>query len=250
MCPQVHAFDNRNLVESLDGQAWALRSARALWPGHGLAVSTLSLKRSPFAASLKLPGPPPAGAWLKQADPRQVSLFAAGWTLGSIKRLAEQGAVSATYFETAGPLGLLAGESLSAEERNFPGVDFKLDPAWVFPVYHLFADLAEFLQAGGAEVTALSASHPLRCDGLALRAGARRMILLANLEGSSCPLRLEGLEGLGGSARIRRMDEKAARLAVTDAEAYRRTEPEALPAPGGVVDLTLGPCEWARIDIA
>ena len=244
MCPQVHAFDNRNLVESLDGQAWTLRSARALWPGHGLAVSTVSLKRSPFAASLKLSGPPPAGAWLKQADPRQLSLFAAGWTLGSIKRLAEHGAASGTYFETAGPLGLLAGESLAAEERDFPGVDFKLDPAWVFPVYHLFADLADFR---GAEVTALSASHPSRCDGLALRAGARRMILLANLEGSPCPVRIEGLDG---SARIRRMDEKSARLAVEDAEGYRGKEPEALPALDGAAELVLGPCEWARIDLA
>lgn len=242
MCPQVHAFDNRNLVESLDGQEWTLRTARSLFPRNPPVISTLSLKRSPFAASLKLPGPPPEGAWLKQADARQLSLFAAGWTLASIKRLAEQGALAGTYYQTTGPLGLMAGETCPPESRDFPGMDFRLEPSWVFPVYHVFADLAGFR---GAELLTLRSTHPLRCEGLALQSGSRRMILLANLEESACPVRLGGVSG---PIAIRRMDDKSARAAVEDAEGYRGVKGEALhPGPEGLL-LELRPFEILRLE--
>lgn len=243
MCPQVHAFDSRNLVESLEGQEWALRTARALWPGKPPAVSTISLKRSPFAASLKQGGIAPDGAWLNQADPRQVSLLAAAWTLASIKRLAEQGAASATFYQTTGPLGLMAGETTAPEERDFPGVDYKLAPDWVFPLFHVFADLADFK---GGRTSELIASHPLRCDGLALRSGSRRAILLASLEGATFKARIEGLSG---PVHLRRMNDRTVRLAVEDAEAFRTVAGESVDAPGGALELDLAPYEYIRIDL-
>lgn len=244
MCPQVHAFDNRNLVESLEGQEWTLRTARGLFPRNAPVISTVSIKRTPFAASLKLSGPAPAGAWLMQADARQLSLFGAGWTLASLKRLAGHGAVAATYYETTGPLGLLAGESLSPEERNFPGVDFRLEPGWVFPLYHVFADLAE---GKGGELLAAGSSQPLRCDALALRQGGRGMALAANLEEKPCTVRVEGLPS---EARLRLMDEKSAVRAVEDAEGYREAEQAVLAVQGGAATLELPPFAWARIDFA
>lgn len=244
MCPQVHAFDNRNLVESLEGQEWTLRTARGLFPRHAPVISTVSIKRTPFAASLKLSGPPPSDAWLKQADARQLSLFGAGWTLASIKRLAGNGAAAATYYETTGPLGLVAGESLAPGERNLPGVDFRLEPGWVFPLYHVFADLAEM--KGGEQLSAES-PQPLRCEVLALRQGGRRMALVANLEEKPCAVRIEGLPS---EARLRIMDEKSAARAVEDAEGYREAAPSALSPQAGGATVELPPFAWARLDFA
>ena len=47
-----------------------------------------------------------------QIDLRQHAPFGAAWTLGSLKSLLESAALSLTYFEAAGPLGLMnaAGE--------------------------------------------------------------------------------------------------------------------------------------------
>jgi hypothetical protein len=244
MCPQVHAFDNRNLVESLEGQEWTLKSARALWPDRPLAVSTLSLKRTPFAASLKLGGPPPADAWLRQADPRQLSLFGAGWTAASLKRLARQGAGSATCFETTGPLGVLAGESLAPEERNFPGMDFRLEPDWVYPVYHVLADLADFR---GARTLELASSQPLRLDAIALADGHRRRILAANLEEKPVKARIDGLPG---PVEVKRMDDRSAMAAVSDAEVYRSQAGKPAETKAGSLELEFAPFEIVRIDFA
>jgi hypothetical protein len=244
MCPQVHAFDNRNLVESLEGQEWTLESARALWPDRPLAISTLSIKRTPFAASLKLGGPPPADAWLKQADPRQLSLFGAGWTAASLKRLAGHGVGSATCFETTGPLGVLAGESLAPEERNFPGMDFRLEPGWAYPVYHVLADLAEF--TGGRSLE-LNSSQPLRLDGFAFAEGSRKRILAVNLEEKPVKARIDGLPG---SVQVKRLDDRTAMAAVSDAEAYRGQAGTPGATQAGSLELVFAPFELVRIDFA
>jgi hypothetical protein len=244
MCPQVHAFDNRNLVESLEGQEWTLKSARALWPERPLAISTLSIKRTPFAASLKLSGPPPADAWLKQADARQLSLFGAGWTAASLKRLARHGVTSATCFETTGPLGVLAGESLSPEERSFQGMDFRLEAGWVFPAYHVLADLADFR---GGRTMELASSQPLRLDGIALAAGDRKRILAANLEEKPVKARIDGLPV---TVDVKRMDDRTAMAAVSDAEGYRGQAGRPADTEAGSLELELAPFEIVRIDFA
>ena len=51
-------------------------------------------------------------------DPRQMSLFAAAWTLGSIKYLAESGASSVTYYETTGWRGVMETEAGSPCRRG------------------------------------------------------------------------------------------------------------------------------------
>ena len=85
------------------------------------------------------------------------------------------------------------------------------------------------------------------------------MLLLANFETAPCPVRIRRPVR---HAVMRRMDEKAARLAVEDAEAYRMSGRQAggqtsgqtatlpLPLSGGSADLVLSPCEWVRIDLA
>lgn len=245
MCPQVHAFDNRNIVEALEGQSWTLRTAREATHGRLLFISTVSLKRTPFAASLKLSGPPADGAWRQQSDTRQLSLFGAGWTLASIKRLAAAQAVSATYHETTGPLGVLAGESLDPAERDFPGVDFRLDPGWAFPVWHVLLDISEF---EGGRVEPVSSSDSLRCDGLVLRHGSRRRMLLANLEETPVTVVIENFTG-DMPMRMRRLDESSAREAVENPETFRKGEGVSMRAKDGILRLALNPFELVRLDV-
>ena len=233
--PQVHAFDNRNLVDSLDGQAWVMKTARSLWPALPLAVTPVTLKRSPFAAGLKSPQPAPAGAYRTQADDRQMSLFGAAWTLAALRALLVNGAASLTCFETTGLLGILAGENTGPEDRIFPESGIRMEPGWAYPLYHVFADLAEFK---GGELLDLAASRP-GCAGLGLRAGNRQAVLLANLGAHALRVNAD----LGRPAGMRRLHEHNAEAAMADAEAFRRLRE---PFTGGEIELL--PFELIRLD--
>jgi hypothetical protein len=155
--PQVHAFDNLSLVENLEAQAHAVESARMFLPGGPIVVSPVTLlPRFNPNATVKTAGPaePPA-------DPRQREAFCAAWTIGSVKYLAESGAASVTYYEAAGPRGLLSGGSQ-------------------FPVYRVFEAIAPF---AGGECIPLESTAPLCVLALALRKEGRSRVILANVSG-------------------------------------------------------------------
>jgi hypothetical protein len=240
----VHLSDNRNLVESLEGQEWTLRTAKANWPGQALAISPVTLKRSPFAAALKRSTPPEAGAWRLQADTRQLSLFGAAWTLGCFGVLAGHGAASATFYETTGCLGVLAGETCGLPDRAFAGSDLAAEPGWVYPLYHVFADLAEFR---GGEFLPMESSHPLRLRGFALRSGSRSAVLLANLSGVTQRIRVS----LPAPAvSLRRLNADNVFAAMSDPEAWRGRPFEPFEGTGSAADLELLPYEFIRLDLA
>jgi len=90
--PQVHAFDNRSLVENLEPQGATLVSARAFLGSAKVAVTPVTLAQR-FNQFSGKPNPP---------DPREGTPFAAAWFSGSVKYLAEAGADSVTYGMTKG----------------------------------------------------------------------------------------------------------------------------------------------------
>lgn len=248
MTPQVHLPDNRTMVESLQGQEWTLRLVASQWPNKKAHVTPITLKRSPLAMALKKPpGSLPPDHWKSQVDTRQYSLFGAGWTLASLKRLAlfaPSAGLSATYFETTGLLGLLSGEELPEHALAVPGSDLRLNAQWVFPLYHVFADFAEFK---GGEVTDLLSDLPLRFDGLILRRGKRCTLLLANLEETPGKVRLEGIGAVQG---IRRLNEKTAMEAMSDPEGFRARPFESVAQTRvGSLDLELLPFELIRLEL-
>ncbi len=109
--PQSHAFDERSLAETLEAQAETVKSARAFSADRPIIVSPITLKRrynphATVAETEKAPHELPDAV-----DPRQMSLFGAAWTAGSIKYLAESGAASLTYYETTGWQGLIERET-------------------------------------------------------------------------------------------------------------------------------------------
>ncbi len=235
--PQVHAFDNASLVETLAAQAATASSARQFCGDLPLMVSPITLQPrfNPNAT-----GPEPeakADELPAQIDPRQMSLFGAGWTLGSLKYLAECGEVaSVTYYETTGWRGVMEtakGSALPAQFRSAPGA--------LFPIYHLLAAVGEF--AGGTVVSGTS-SEPLRVDGLILRQAGRTRILLANFTAQTQQVALDGLSGDG---QVRTLDETNVVAAMESPEALAAQPSTALAAAAPV--LTLHPFALAVLDV-
>jgi hypothetical protein len=235
--PQVHAFDNASLAETLEAHGPTVASTRHFSGDLPLAVTpvTLKMRFNPHATG---PEPPPRPDELPAAvDVRQMSLFGAGWTLGSIKYLAESQADSTTYYETSGWLGVMETESgppLPDKFRSFPGS--------VFPLYHVLADVGEF---AGGEVILSQSSDPLAVEGLALRQGDRTRVILANLTDQPQQVTV-GL--VGGQVRVHHLNETNAELAMQSPEAFRAGHGELLSTTAGALQLTLLPYALARID--
>ena len=228
--PQVHAFDNASLVETLAIQALTLKNARAFCGAVPLAVTPVTLKPP-------RPGPVLPGELPPQVDPRQMSLFGAAWTAASLKYLAEGGAHSATYYETEGWLGVQECEEGSPLPERFRSL-----PGSVFPLYHILADVGEFARA---EVIGSTSSDPLRADGLALRRGGALRVLLANMTGRREAVRVHGLPA---RVRVRPLDETNAVAAMQAPEAFRAQEGEPATPRGGELSLELLPYAVVRVD--
>jgi hypothetical protein len=235
--PQEHAFDNRSLVENLDGLASVVESARVLAGGLPLEVGPITLKKrlNPYAtgpAPQPLPGELPA-----RVDVRQMSLFGAAWTLGAVKRLAEGGVERATFYETIGWLGVMEDQAGPRLPDLFPS-----RPGQVFPLFHVLADVNGHR---GADVLPSRSSDPLALDGLVVKRGNSMCVLVANYSPETTEIRIEGL---GKTARIRRHD---AASALQDDESARRFRAEKRPilqTDRGTLSLSMTPYCVARID--
>lgn len=211
--PQVHAADDWSLMENLRAQADTVAMAAKLAPGLPLFIGPVTLvgRYGPFPAGPALPGGPAANA-----DPRQQGLFCAAWTVGSISELARAGVASISYFETSGPRGLVPGGGATA-----------------FPVYHVFADLAEMRPA---TILPATVSDPESIAALALVGAGRRRVLVANLTATRRRVALRS--GLGGAPSVRALDLASVEAATSDPKRWR----EQAPAPcEGPLIFELGP---------
>ena len=235
--PQVHAFDNSSLMETLEAQATTVESAQQFAEGLPIAVTPVTLLAR-FNPNATGPEPEPApGELPAQVDVRQMSLFGAGWTLGSIKYLSESEASSVTYYETSGWRGVMetaAGSPLPEKFRSIPGA--------VFPLYHVLADAGEF---AGGEILVSKSSDSLKMEGVALRRNGKTRILLANLTPDSQRVRVQNL---AGAIRVRCLDETNVQAAMSVPEAFRTEIGELVQTAEGALELNLLPYAFAQID--
>lgn len=155
--PQVHAFDDRTLIQNTMTQQVVAEQAPRLTDPARLSVSPISL-RPRFNPNATDPASDVSNTDLpNDVDARQKTYFAANWTAMSIKYLAAAGTVdTATYFETFGWKGL--GE-----------------PDEPFPVWQVFASLAEMTHAQRC-----TSSDPESVDALIARNADQRIALVAN----------------------------------------------------------------------
>ncbi|MFM8953946.1 MAG: hypothetical protein ACKOOF_12945, partial [Planctomycetaceae bacterium] len=198
MNPQVHAFDEASIVETLPIQAETVRTARTFLGDLPIIVGPVTL-RVQAVTQTPLPGELPA-----DVDPRQASAFAGGWTLGSIASLATTGASRITYYETVGPKGIMAAGE-------------------VYPVYDVLRDVGDF---AGGRVRPVTTSDPAAVVGLALERDGRRRLVMANLVDEP---RTVSVRGFGDDTPVTLAPGEIARL---DAAAGAATGvPAALPRP-------------------
>jgi len=235
--PQVHSFDIPALVENLEAQAMTVESARPIIGNRPLAISPVTL-RPRFSASATGPElATPSGTLPFAVDPRQMSLFGAGWTAGSLKYLSESGVASVTYYETSGWRGVLEQGKGSPEPALFRSI-----PDAVFPLYHVLADFGEF--AGGAVIPAKS-SDPLRIDGVVLHKDHKNRLLLANFSPKSQTVKVNSV---GATVRVRMLDERNAEEAMTSPEMFRSQPGEVEKTTTGGLAVKLLPFGIARLD--
>ena len=239
MNPQVHAYDNLTLVENLEGQAWTVKSARQFIGKLPLVVSPITLRIRPGVYPIQ-PEVGPDGL-PPSVDLRQMSLFGAGWTLGSLKYISESGVQSVTYYEATGWRGVMETEKGSPSPERFPSI-----PGAVFPLYHVLADVAEF--AGGSVVPSIS-NAPLKVVGIALQKADKTRVILANLSPEPQYVRMLHPE-LTKYVRVKHLNETNAEQAMRSPESFRKDQGLLLQTSGNQIELCLLPYALVRIDPA
>ncbi|MDA1191827.1 MAG: hypothetical protein O3A46_09120 [Candidatus Poribacteria bacterium] len=239
--PQVHAFDNASLSETLPMQAATVESARQFMGETPIVITPVTLKPR-FNPNATGDDPQPLPDELpSQVDPRQMSLFGAAWTVGSLKRLLSSGIESVTYYETTGWRGVMETEDGSPIPTAFRSM-----PGGVYPLYHVFAEVAEVRDGA---VLDTESSDALAVEALAVRRGDTTRLLVANLTPERQTVTVHG-DGLGGQAYVLALDETSANRAMAAPEVFRTRQGAALSKSGDGFTLELLPYAVARMDIS
>lgn len=202
MNPQVHAFDNGSIMETLPIQGETVNSARLFLKDLPLIISPVTL-RVQLLNQEPLPGELPANV-----DVRQSTGIAAAWTLGSIRYLAESNVNRITYFETVGWKGIMASKHGPVNEK------FGVSPGAAYPVYYLLQSVGEF---AGGQVRPLESSDASSVVGVALSQKNRARLLLANLTNQS---QLVAIKGLGHEAAYWQLKKTASENDAADEAAW------------------------------
>lgn len=234
--PQVHAFDNDSMIKTLDGQASNVQSARAFLPGKPIGVSpvTLKMRWNPDATSQDAVRP---GTLPKQVDPRQMSLFGAVWTLGSIGAMISSEASLVTYYELTGWKGMMEDEAVCPLPELFPSL-----PGMVYPMYFVFAWLGDF-KGGLAAVSKTSDGKSL---AILLKKGDRRRLLISNQTQKELCVHASGIKGIG---RIKLLCMDNIREAVLNPEKFLQGNSITEVNIGGKTGITLPAYSIACIDM-
>lgn len=234
MNPQMHAFDDTSLVETLMVIPHPVRSARQYFDGLPVVVSPVTLKPRFNAVATAADGAPAPDQLPSSVDVRQMTLLGAVWTLGAVKRLTESEAANITCFETTGWRGVMETETGSPLPRQFPSL-----PGAVFPLYHVLADVAEFV---GGQMIGVQPGDPLKVEAMLLERGERQSLLLVNLTPETQTATLEGIKQF---SELRRLHGQNAEAAMYEPDAFRRQlDPIRLSSDR----IELSPFEFIRLD--
>lgn len=233
--PQVHACDDTSVMENLKGQAATVASAQHFSKGKPVFVSPITFigRSGPYPA-----GPAQSTGLPPTVDVRQASLFGAAWSVGSIELLSTAGVASVTYFETTGWKGLIEMDGGSPMPDKFPS-----NPGGVFPLYHVFADVAQWKEGN---LISTPCSDPQAISALGLHTADGIHLLVANL--TPRPQFVEIAKIDGSEAQIRRLDEETALHAMTDPMGFRGDHQTGV-IDGGKLNLNLSPYAVIRVDI-
>lgn len=219
--PQVHAFDNMSITETIATQPVTVETARLIVGNIPIVVGPITLKPrfNPDATG------PVQESSIQRSDPRQKSLFAAGWTIGSINGLASAGVAALTYYETVGPCGLMEDDNL-------------------FPLYHIIADVTEI---GEANVLNIETNAPLTVQAIALQKESLLRVVVANVTDEKQSIVLQTPEFL--EASIRFLDETTLKQAATKISKFRERIDKVINEKGSLLTLDLQAYGIAKVDL-
>ena len=235
--PQVHAFDNLSMVETLETQAATVDSAHQFIGGVPIAITPITLKQRFNPVASQTDSTPVSDVLPRAVDVRQMSLFGAAWTVGSLKYVGESSVASVTYYETTGWRGVL-------EQEGGPPLPalFRSPPGSAFPLYHVLADIGAF---AGGEMIPVRSSRPLLVDGFAVTREGRLRIVVANLTNTAQRVKLDGVPA---SVVLKRLDETNVERAMHAPEEFRAEGGDAVSTVDGDLELELPPYGIVRID--
>lgn len=234
--PQVHAFDNSSLVETLQALPVTVESARRFCEVP-IVVSPITFKPRFNPDATGSPAQPLPCELSPEVDVRQMSLFGAGWTLGAVAALAHSRVSRMTFYETSGWRGVM--ETAAASPTPFP-----FAPGQVFPLYHVLADVGEWDDAALLESTSIDT---LAFSGLALQRNGITRILLANHTPMEQTIEILGV---GTSMELRMLDETNVADAMIAPEEFRLRQPQIISGTNVGIVVKLRPYAIARLDTA
>jgi D-apionolactonase len=232
--PQVHLRDPLTMIENVPDVMEIIDSAQAITPQQ-VVISPITLRPSHKTRGADDVS---SGNLPLDVDPRQMSLFGAAWTVAYVSRLALSPHVhSTTYFETTGWRGLMEteiGSPLPAKFFSIPGA--------VFPLYHVFAWMADFNR-----VCPTHSTHPLQVEAvILLDAQNRKRVLVANLlpEEQEVKIKTGTCE-----ARVKHLNSETAETAMRTPGQFSKEQGEPLKSVSGKLELRLGAYEVACVDV-
>lgn len=163
--PQVHAFDNLSLVETLNTQPYTVQTAMSFSKNKPVHISPVTLKMRRNPNTTEEENILTKGA---DVDPRQMSLFGAGWVLGCLQSLLYSGVEAITFFETVGAKGIMQSAEPGHSQR------FHAPRGSIYPMYYIFKYLLEHKEGN---FFAIKASDPLRFGGIVVREVKAHLVL-------------------------------------------------------------------------
>jgi len=218
-CPIVHAADDRSVMETLECLPHIIRSTRSFIgdTGYRVGPSAIGCRDNPYGKSAPL-NPDNGRVCLTRVDPRQRGLFNAAWTLAYVAAFARGGIAAVAMGAPTGPFGHI----YRRQDHAQPYFD-EADSQTVYPSFHVVAGLAPH---SGARLVGTSLSRKGIVEALAIVAGGRATLWLANLtaEPVTVDLPATAVEG--------------ARLATLDAGSFESASvnPDFLGAAGQSLD--------------
>jgi D-apionolactonase len=141
--PQVHAVDDRTLIENIDGLRETGNSASLLYPVKAIEINPLTMHNRKG----------------KKPEPRQKTELAALWAFGALRAVAEGNIKSVTIFDMSGENGIMA------------------DDGNPHPVYYALQKIMRFRNH---EVVELTNTEPLLVDAMLFTNESSTTLLLVN----------------------------------------------------------------------
>ena len=222
-CPNVHAPDDRSVMETLEALPYQIKSTRAFMGAqipYRIGPSQLGCRENPYGKATA-PNRDNGRVCLSRIDPRQRGLFNAAWIVGYVAALARGGIEAVALGAPTGPFGHIYRRTDFAQ----PYFDTLTQEA-VYPSFHVLAGLARLSGKPLCEVT-LSVDGAI--EAIAVADGGETTLWVANLTAEPREVTLP--ERVQTAALL---DEATFGLAATDTNALHTLR---APAKGRLLDL-------------